>query len=560
MLRSEAVARSGQRGYVISDRCNSHNQTADNTAATTDNFCCSNINKSRDCGKSDSLYNNYNDQYSNDNLRSNLKLKRCKPNFSHDLNTIVEGQINQNHPSSSKFHQQTKTPPQSVPTFQSRSHLTRCQNMLSSTESYRHGSIQTAAISLPELLHKPYLNTFINGCHNHQQQQQRQQLQQQRNFNNITARHFKEGSAKIQSTKKITLTNSNQITGLAPGQRLRLEVAATGISKDHIIYNAQLDVEKGLQKSSNPDLQGPKVDPNKPTRRSNYDYKQDIVLKAIQKDKCGEDAYFHTDLCNGKFYYMGVADGVGGWQDMGINPAIFSWKLMNYCNSIAMSKYSKPDSQEEKGNGVGVGVGLESEMIEPKVLLNSAYRQVVDDPDVKAGSSTACLASFDTSTGRLQYANLGDSGLIVVRDSQVCYQTKDQQHFFNAPYQLAQIKAIPESQRGYSITNEPSDAVSNIILDIHPGDVIILTTDGLLDNVYHKELAEVIAENKDMSAMKIARKLVELTIKLSLDEKRKSPFCISAKKHGYKIVGGKIDDVCVLVAKVMAHQAENANL
>eukprot|EP00122_Pirum_gemmata_P011712 Pgem_evm1s10854 len=53
------------------------------------------------------------------------------------------------------------------------------------------------------------------------------------------------------------------------------------------------------------------------------------------KDDCGEDAYFmYANDPDGIGDYMGVADGVGGWQDLGVNPALFSWSLMNNCNDI----------------------------------------------------------------------------------------------------------------------------------------------------------------------------------------------------------------------------------
>ncbi len=38
----------------------------------------------------------------------------------------------------------------------------------------------------------------------------------------------------------------------------------------------------------------------------------------VQRDYGGEDAYFTSPVGGGAF---GVADGVGGWQDSGINPA-----------------------------------------------------------------------------------------------------------------------------------------------------------------------------------------------------------------------------------------------
>ena len=38
----------------------------------------------------------------------------------------------------------------------------------------------------------------------------------------------------------------------------------------------------------------------------------------LQSDYGGEDAFFTSDVGGGAF---GIADGVGGWQDSGINPA-----------------------------------------------------------------------------------------------------------------------------------------------------------------------------------------------------------------------------------------------
>ena len=38
----------------------------------------------------------------------------------------------------------------------------------------------------------------------------------------------------------------------------------------------------------------------------------------VQSDYGGEDAYFTSPVGGGA---LGVADGVGGWQDSGINPA-----------------------------------------------------------------------------------------------------------------------------------------------------------------------------------------------------------------------------------------------
>ena len=52
------------------------------------------------------------------------------------------------------------------------------------------------------------------------------------------------------------------------------------------------------------------------------------------------------------------------------------------------------------------------------------------------GSSTACILKFLPETGELQCANLGDSGFLLVRGGSPAFQTAQQQHDFNFPFQL----------------------------------------------------------------------------------------------------------------------------
>ena len=44
---------------------------------------------------------------------------------------------------------------------------------------------------------------------------------------------------------------------------------------------------------------------------------------------------------------------------------------------------------------------------------------------------------MDKNTGMLYSANLGDSGFLIIRNRSVIHQSKEQQHYFNAPYQLS---------------------------------------------------------------------------------------------------------------------------
>ena len=56
-----------------------------------------------------------------------------------------------------------------------------------------------------------------------------------------------------------------------------------------------------------------------------------------------------------------------------------------------------------------------------------------------AGSSTACLAVLDGTSGRLTVANLGDSGFAVVRGGRSILRSAEQQHAFNFPFQICKM-------------------------------------------------------------------------------------------------------------------------
>ncbi|KAA8544937.1 hypothetical protein F0562_019668 [Nyssa sinensis] len=118
----------------------------------------------------------------------------------------------------------------------------------------------------------------------------------------------------------------------------------------------------------------------------------------------GEDAHF---ICDEQA--IGVADGVGGWADLGVDAGKYARELMS--NSVTTI-------QEEPKRS-----------IEPARVLEKAYSST------KAkGSSTACIIAL-TDQG-LHAINLGDSGFVVVRDGCTNLRSPLQQHDFNFTYQL----------------------------------------------------------------------------------------------------------------------------
>eukprot|EP00345_Euplotes_harpa_P006604 CAMPEP_0168318512 /NCGR_PEP_ID=MMETSP0213-20121227/522_1 /TAXON_ID=151035 /ORGANISM="Euplotes harpa, Strain FSP1.4" /LENGTH=180 /DNA_ID=CAMNT_0008319591 /DNA_START=1671 /DNA_END=2213 /DNA_ORIENTATION=- len=99
----------------------------------------------------------------------------------------------------------------------------------------------------------------------------------------------------------------------------------------------------------------------------------------------------------------------------------------------------------------------------------------------------------------MNVANLGDSGFLVIRydemtqSFQIVKKSKEQQHSFNTPYQLANI---PKDKFKAKIadqfwSDEPTLA-DTYQVKLKPGDIIMLATDGLFDNLFKHEILRVV--------------------------------------------------------------------
>jgi protein phosphatase PTC7 len=283
----------------------------------------------------------------------------------------------------------------------------------------------------------------------------------------------------------------------------------------------------------------------------------------------GEDAAFitHTDTVD----IMGVSDGVGGWRDQGVDPSIFSGTLMKNCLDLAKS--SKFNVQSPVG------------------LMEDAYNELLTVPDL-IGSATVCTATYDRQTKLLYTANLGDSGWMVIRNGEIIAKSEAQCHFFNAPYQLAKV---PKPRPG-GITDTPSKAHFQTV-QCEVGDIIILATDGLFDNVYDQHVTALLKEfnfdqpssffggnsasslpesehsesgNESDSGDSVesiesnrsevlslimkntTEKMVEYTRMRAHQKDYISPFCAEYFKasNGKRISGGKVDDITILMSVV----------
>ena len=122
---------------------------------------------------------------------------------------------------------------------------------------------------------------------------------------------------------------------------------------------------------------------------------------------------------------------------------------------------------------------------------------------------------------------------------------------FNLPYQLGWTNtdgALPfETPAQANVGSFP----------VHVGDVIVVASDGLFDNVPIDDVCDIVEDwEKDNGELEhrddLARRLCDRARTLSLDETTDSPFALLAKENDIMWGGGMPDDCTVVVMTVAA--------
>lgn len=103
------------------------------------------------------------------------------------------------------------------------------------------------------------------------------------------------------------------------------------------------------------------------------------------KPDAGEDAFFMATVgANAHHVAFGVADGVGGWQDSGVDPSDFSHGL---CGLMAGTAH------------IYEGLEQDGKVPRPQDLMQTAYDAVIGNPRIVAGGCTASLGVLDGNGG-----------------------------------------------------------------------------------------------------------------------------------------------------------------
>lgn len=224
----------------------------------------------------------------------------------------------------------------------------------------------------------------------------------------------------------------------------------------------------------------------------------------------GEDALFM------KGRTFGVFDGVSGAEKLDGVPL--------YSRTLAeeMKKY----------------VDKESVSIQEITRLLKDAADFADE--AATGASTAVVASIGEN-GFLQALNVGDSLCMVIRDGKIAAKTREISHYWECPYQLSEDSP-----------DRPRDG-TKLNVELIPGDLVIMGSDGIFDNVSDDLLLDLIAKNAKLNPTQLSKKICELSRKQSLDRQAVTPYGQQAQRRGDPAFkdgrGGKVDDAsCIVVA------------
>lgn len=250
--------------------------------------------------------------------------------------------------------------------------------------------------------------------------------------------------------------------------------------------------------------------------------------------------------------WMLLCDGAGSWETVGVDPGLAARGTVDAVHTHLLSH---PEALLP-GDGPGVG-------------LLPAVRAALQDMDyTNKGSTTfAAVTLSGDAKGRpvLQCMHIGDGYVLVFRAGDGgtwnaafevnCAQSR---HAFNTPLQLGNNRTC---DRGAWLSALDKCTVAAFHVEV--GDIVVLTSDGVADNLYVSEIAEILTKFTDVDAATPSMTSTTLATRIAVAAKHAAistlfpgrtprPYSLHCQAHGQYTFGGagKHDDVSVAVGVV----------
>ncbi|KAJ2141788.1 Protein phosphatase 2C 7 [Coemansia sp. RSA 353] len=374
--------------------------------------------------------------------------------------------------------------------------------------------------------------------------------------------------------------------------RFQTVLASAWISKRVAAKYVQEYIKQIREQGKQPEAKREVIAFAPPIQVQVLDVGESASYEALDAINGGEDSLFHARIKQNLVF--GVSDGVGGWNESGIDPSVFSRSLTAYSATAAERSFLLHDSDEA----------------DPKDIMRRAFASMRYDNIPAYGSATELVVSLSLASGKLRTAQLGDSTYVLLDQKQKArFVSTEQQHRFNMPFQLtippiSEVPLKPRSEdakesaqffRPRPLDDDPKEALrirkeidaddfadlSSVGFDaptdarenthtMAHNEVVVAATDGLFDNVRVDEV-EKLAERfmqaigkiqsvKDVPALEskatatsdlfggLAYSIAAQAVANYIQGDLRSPFAERAKLAGYSFTGGKPDDVTVMLA------------
>lgn len=256
--------------------------------------------------------------------------------------------------------------------------------------------------------------------------------------------------------------------------------------------------------------------------------KGSVCSEIIPLNATSEDSIYHSNSL------LIIADGVGGWKELGIDSGVYSRTL---CERISSGINNNEGSLFSKDSF-------------KKSIVTSINQMSTEG---LLGSSTFCAVYINYLLGKAYIVTMGDTLVMILRldtslnKFNLLFKTEEQQHSFNMPFQCGHVGDDPEEALAFTS-------------DISKGDVVILASDGLWDNVSKKDIIERLNREVNKVNINLESVVYDLSLKAkenSMSDDIKSPFAIKALKNNFSYFGGKPDDISLIVMQIKEEEDNN---